>query len=194
VSSPDHLDERQPDLLVPIDDGACDHLTGLQLPSVSLMSTTGGAVALAQLPGLTVVYCYPRTGIPGEIPPDGWDRIPGARGCTTESCAFRDHYQELRNRGATQVYGLSTQTPAAQQEAAKRLHLPFALLSDAELAFTHTLRLPTFAVAGLTCIKRLTMIIADGQCQKVFYPVFPPEENAAEVLTWLSRHLKPGGV
>jgi peroxiredoxin len=192
VLNADHPDGRLPDLAVPIDDGACQHLLGLQLPSISLMSTTGGAVDLAQLPGITVVYCYPRAGIPGEIPPEGWESIPGARGCTAESCAFRDHYQELLSRGATQVYGLSTQTTAAQQEAVSRLHLPFTLLSDAELVFTCAAHLPTFAVAGMTCIKRLTLIVANGRCRHVFYPVFPPEEHAAEVLSWLALHFQRG--
>lgn len=187
-----HPDRRLPDLAVPIVDGACQHLLGLQLPSISLMSTTGRAVDLAQLPGITVVYCYPRTGIPGEIPPEGWENIPGARGCTAESCAFRDHYHELLSRGATQIYGLSTQTTAAQQEAASRLHLPFALLSDAELAFTRALHLLTFAVAGMTCIKRLTLILANGRCRHVFYPVSPLEEHAAEVLTFLAEHFQRG--
>jgi peroxiredoxin len=176
------------DLPVPTDDGACDHLTGLQLPSVPLLSTAGSLVDLAQLPGITVVYCYPRTGRPDEDIPEGWDLIPGARGCTPQSCAFRDHYQELQQAGAAQVFGLSTQTTAYQQEAVTRLHLPFALLSDAELAFTHALRLPTFEFADMTLIKRLTLIVNNGRIVKVFYPVFPPGQNAVEVLHWLTEH------
>jgi peroxiredoxin len=175
-------------LPIPADDGACDHLTGLQLSPVPLLSTDGSLVDLAQLPGITVVYCYPRTGRPDEDIPEGWDLIPGARGCTPQSCAFRDHYQELRQAGAAQVFGLSTQTTTYQQEAAARLHLPFCLLSDAELAFTHALRLPTFEFAGMTLIKRLTLIVDNGRIVKVFYPVFPPDQNAAEVLHWLSEH------
>lgn len=176
-------------LPVPIDDGACNHLVGLRLPSLPLMSTTGAPVDLAQLPGITVVYCYPRTGAPGEDVPERWDLIPGARGCTPQSCAFRDHFQELRQTGAASVFGLSTQTSSYQGEAVERLHLPFALLSDADLAFTQALHLPTFEFAGMTLIKRLTLIIVDGEIIKVFYPVFPPDQNAVEVLGWLSKHL-----
>lgn len=175
-------------LPVPTDDGACNHLSGLCLPALSLMSTTDASVNLAQLPGTTVIYCYPRTGRPDEEPPAGWDLIPGAKGCTPQSCAFRDHYQELRQAGAAQVFGLSTQTTPYQQEAASRLHLSFPLLSDAELAFTHALHLPTFDVAGMTLLKRLTLIITDGKIVKVFYPVFPPDQNATDVLAWLSAH------
>lgn len=173
-------------LPVPVDDGACDHLPGMQLPSVPLRSTAGTLVDLATLPGRTVVYCYPRTGRPNEAPPAGWDEIPGARGCTPQSCAFRDHYQELQALGA-RVFGLSTQTTDYQREAVERLHLPFALLSDADLTFTRALRLPTFEVEGITLIKRLTLIISDGRIEQVFYPVFPPDRNAAEVIVWLSK-------
>lgn len=179
------------DLPAPVDDGACNHLIGLQLPSLSLMATEGSAVDLAQLPGLTVVYAYPRTGEPDKAVPEGWDLIPGARGCTPQSCAFRDHYQELRQAGVAHVFGLSTQTTAYQQEVVGRLLLPFALLSDEELALTHALRLPTFEFAGMTLIKRLTLIVADGKIIKVFYPVFPPDQNATEVLAWLSEHPRP---
>lgn len=183
-----NLHELPKDLPIPIDDGACNHLTSLQLPSLPLLATDGSTADLAQLAGLTVVYCYPRTGEPDKPVPEEWDQIPGARGCTPQSCAFRDHYQELRQEGATHVFGLSTQTTAYQQEVVERLHLPFALLSDEKLAFTHTLRLPTFEFAGMTLIKRLTLIIADGKIIKVFYPVFPSDQNAAEVLAWLSEH------
>jgi len=183
-----NLHELPKDLPIPVDDGACNHLTGLRLPSLSLLATDGSTVDLAQLPGLTVVYCYPRTGEPNQPVPEAWDQIPGARGCTPQSCAFRDHYQELRQAGATHVFGLSTQTTAYQQEVVERLHLPFALLSDEKLAFTRALRLPTFEFAGMTLIKRLTLIIADGKIIKVFYPVFPSDQNAAEVLAWLSAH------
>lgn len=174
----------------PIDDGACRHLPGLQIPSVPLMSTTGSLVDLAALPGRTVVYGYPRTSRPGEALPERWDLIPGARGCTLQSCAFRDHYQELRQKGASFVFGLSTQTSADQQEAANRLHLPFALLSDATFAFAQALRLPTFEVAGMTLLKRFTLIINQGTILKVFYPVFPPDRNATDVLAWLAEQLQ----
>jgi peroxiredoxin len=192
MSGSENVYELPKNLPVPIDDGACDHLTGLQLPSVPLMTTAGSSVDLTQLPGIIVVYCYPRTGRPDQDIPAGWDLIPGARGCTPESCAFRDHYQELRQAGAAQVFGLSTQTSTYQQEAVSRLHLPFAILSDAELAFTQALHLPTFVVAGMILIKRLTLIIADGRVIKVFYPVFPPDQHAAEVLAWLSEHPQAG--
>src|SRR5919201_3017055 len=170
----DNVYELPPNLPVPEDDGACDHLTGMRLPSVPLASTTGRAVDLAALRGTTVVYCYPRTGRPDEEPPQGWNEIPGARGCTPQSCAFRDHEGELRALGA-RVFGLSTQTTEYQREAAERLHLPFELLSDADLAFAEALRLPSFEVDSMTLIKRLTMIVVDGRIAKVFYPVFPPD-------------------
>ncbi|MCI0395137.1 MAG: peroxiredoxin [Chloroflexi bacterium] len=182
----DDLYSLPADIPVPIDDKACDHLPGLQLPSVSLLSTAGRLVDLAGLAGTTVVYCYPRTGLPDQGPPPGWDLIPGARGCTPQSCAFRDHYQELQALQAA-VFGLSTQDTDYQREAAQRLHLPFELLSDAGLAFTRALQLPTFEAAGMVLIKRLTLIIDDGQIVKVFYPVFPPDQNAAEVIEWLAK-------
>ena len=177
----DDLHALPPGLPIPVDDGACDHLPGMRLPSVPLRSTAGGVVDLAGLPGRTVVYCYPRTGRPDEDPPAGWNTIPGARGCTPQSCAYRDHHAELRALGA-RVFGLSAQDTAYQREAAERLHLPFPLLSDADLAFTRALRLPTFDVAGMTLIKRLTLIIADGVIVHVFYPVFPPDADAERVL------------
>ncbi|QBD74695.1 peroxiredoxin [Ktedonosporobacter rubrisoli] len=182
-----NLDELPEGLPVPIDDGACNHLIGLRLPTLSLTSTSGTSVDLATLPGKTVVYCYPRTGRPDQASPDGWDLIPGARGCTPQSCAFRDHYIELQALHAG-VFGLSTQDTGYQREAVERLHLPFALLSDEKLAFTQALRLPTFIVEGMTLIKRLTLIIQDGKIIKVFYPVFPPNQNAAQVISWLSAH------
>ena len=174
------------DLPVPTDDGACDHLTGMRVPSVPLLSTAGRVVDPASLPGRTVLYCYPRTGRPDVEPPKGWNEIPGARGCTPQSCAFRDHFKELQALGAG-VFGLSTQTTEYQQEAVRRLHLPFELLSDPDLAFAKALRLPTFEVESMTLIKRLTLVIHDGRIEKVFYPVFPPDRHAEEVLQWLSQ-------
>lgn len=182
----DNLYELPENLPVPVDDHACDHLPGMQLPSVPLPSTAGRAVDLSRLPGITVVYCYPRTGTPDSAPPKGWDEIPGARGCTPQSCAFRDHHQELQSLGA-RVFGLSTQDTAYQQEAVERLHLPFELLSDAELKFAGALRFPTFEIEAMTLIKRLTLIIVDRRIEKVFYPVFPPDKNANEVMEWLSH-------
>jgi peroxiredoxin len=192
MSKPFNLYQLPDDLPVPTDDGACDHLLGLRLPAVPLRATDGQAVDLASGAGRSVVYCYPRTGRPDEPPPDGWDAIPGARGCTPQSCAFRDHHQELRDLGA-RVFGLSTQDTEYQREAVGRLHLPFPLLSDAELRFTHALRLPTFEVAGMTLLKRLTVIVRDGAIEHVFYPIFPPDANAAEVVRWLTEHPRVGG-
>jgi peroxiredoxin len=182
----DNIYELPKDLPIPIDDGACNHLPGMKLPSVLLMSTTGRAVDLAKISGRTVVYCYPRTGTPDKNPPQGWNEIPGARGCTPQSCAFRDHYQELRMLGA-EVFGLSTQDSDYQKEAVERLHLPFPLLSDEQLIFTKALSLPTFEVESLTLIRRLTLVIRDGFIEHVFYPVFPPDKNADEVIDWLGK-------
>ena len=172
-------------LPVPEDDGACDHLEGTALPSVSLTASDGGSVDLAVLPGRTVVYGYPRTGVPGQALPAGWDEIPGARGCTPQSCAFRDHHAELTEAGADAVFGLSTQDTDYQREAAERLALPFPLLSDESLELATALRLPTFEADGMVLIRRLALVLDDGRVTKVFYPVFPPERNAADVLDWL---------
>ena len=170
----------------PTDDGACDHLPGLDLPPVSLRSTSDDEVDLSTATGTTVVYCYPLTGRPDRELPGGWDEIPGARGCTPQSCAFRDHHAEMRDLGA-RVFGLSTQTSPYQREAAQRLHLPFPLLSDENLDVAGTLRLPTFEADGMTLVKRVTLIVEDGEIRKVFYPVFPPGENAEEVVLWLDQ-------
>jgi peroxiredoxin len=174
------------DLPVPEDDGAADHLPGMRLPPISLASTSGAVVDLTALPGRTVVYCYPMTGKPDRSLPAGWDEIPGARGCTPQSCSFRDHHAELRALGAS-VFGLSTQDTDYQSEAATRLHLPFALLSDSDLAFAGALDLPTFEVEGMVLLKRLTLIIDEGWIEKVFYPVFPPDRSAEEVVEWLEN-------
>jgi peroxiredoxin len=181
----DNLYELPTNLPVPQDDGACAHLPGLALPPIALRSTAGHRVDISQLTGHTVLYFYPRTGKPDQESPPGWDGIPGARGCTPQSCAFRDHFDELKRAGASHVYGVSTQDTAYQREAAARLHLPFELLSDEKLELAGALRLPTFEVAGMTLIKRLTLIMDDGVVRKVFYPVFPPDANAAEVERWL---------
>lgn len=176
--------ELPEDLPVPTDDGAADHLPGIQIPSVPLSSTAGETVDLSALPGTTVVYCYPMTGRPGSDLPSGWDDIPGARGCTPQSCSFRDHHAELQALGA-RVFGLSTQDTEYQREATQRLRLPFALLSDEDLAFADALRLPTFEVDDMVLLKRLTLIISDGRIEKVFYPVFPPDRSAQDVVGWL---------
>ena len=174
-----------PDIPVPQDDGGARHLAGMKLPDLALPATSGGAVNLARLSGRTVLYIYPRTGVPGVDAPPGWDDIPGARGCTPQSCGFRDHFGELKALAVAQVFGLSTQDSDYQREAAERLHLPFQILSDAELKFAHALNLPTFSAAGTTLLKRMALVIDDGVIAKVFYPVFPPDKNAAEVVAWL---------
>ena len=183
----DNLYELPEGLPIPVDDGASDHLPGTRLPAVPLRSTAGNVVELVSLAGRTVVYCYPRMGRPNEEMPQDWDEIPGARGCTPQSCAFRDHHAELRSLGA-RVFGLSAQDTEYQREAAQRLRLPFELLSDEELAFGKALGLPVFEVEGMTLLKRLTLVVNDGRIEKVFYPVFPPNENAQEVIEWLSQY------
>jgi peroxiredoxin len=175
------------DLPAPQDDGAARHLVGMKLPDIALAATEGAEVRLSKLPGRTVVYVYPRTGRPGQALPTGWDAIPGARGCTPQSCGFRDHFAELKQLGVAALYGLSTQNTAYQREAVERLHLPFAILSDADLKLTHAMRLPTFTVDGMTLIKRMAWVIDDGVVSQVFYPVFPPDRSAAEVIGWLKR-------
>jgi len=184
MANPHDLTGLPPDLPVPRDDGACAHLVGRRLPAIALPSTAGRLVDLSTLPGRTVVYCYPRTGRPNVPVPAGWDAIPGARGCTPQSCAFRDHHGEFLALGV-RVFGLSTQTTDDQREAAARLHLPVELLSDAGLAFARALELPTFEFEGTALVKRVTLIARDGRITKVFYPVFPPDANAREVLAWL---------
>ncbi len=175
-------------LPVPQDDGAADHLAGFTLPSRPLPSTGGAAIDLAALTGQTVLFCYPKTGVPGEPLPEGWDAIPGARGCTPEACAFRDLSADLAAAGATRVFGLSTQSTAYQQELAARLHLPFPVLSDERLEFARALRLPTFTAWGGTLIARITLIIRGGRIAHAFYPIFPSDGHAAEVLDWLTAH------
>ena len=174
-----------PNIPAPHDDGAANHLPGAKLPDLALPATDGQPVNLSKLKGRTVFYIYPRTGVPGVDALPGWDDIPGARGCTPQSCGFRDHFGELKRLGVAQLYGLSTQDTAYQQEAATRLHLPFAILSDEKLGLTKALKLPTFTAAGMTLLKRMALVIDDGTITKVFYPVFPPDKNADEVVAWL---------
>ena len=174
------------DLPVPIDDGAATHLRGMRMPHIELLSTRDRNIDLGDLgKGRTILYLYPRTGRPDRPVPSGWDAIPGARGCTPESCGFRDHYSELRAFGAG-VFGVSTQDSAYQREAAHRLELPFELLSDDEFKLTDALRLPTFHFEGERLLKRLTMVVRDGQVEHVFYPVFPPDGHAEKVLAWIA--------
>ncbi|HEY7844269.1 MAG TPA: peroxiredoxin [Bradyrhizobium sp.] len=175
----------------PVDDGGAAHLAGRTLPSVSLVATDDTTVDLSTLKGRTVVFAYPRTGEPGKIAlVDDWDMIPGARGCTPQTCSFRDLFAELKAAGAAHVFGLSTQSNAYQTEMASRLHLPFPVLSDEKLELSRALNLPTMEVAGLTLIKRLALIIDDGRISHVFYPVFPPDRNAGDVLEWLKDNKK----
>jgi peroxiredoxin len=173
----------------PTDDGAAAHLTGMTIPSLSLVATDDTLVTLAGLPGRTVVFAYPRTGEPGKISlVDDWDMIPGARGCTPQACSFRDLFAELKAAGASHVFGLSTQTNAYQTEMSSRLHLPFPVLSDEKLALTHALDFPTMQVAGLTMIKRLALVVDNARITQVFYPVFPPDRSAGDVLAWLKEN------
>jgi peroxiredoxin len=188
---------KQPNLLevdwsqipAPQDDGATAHLVGMTIPPVSLRATNDTAVVLSELTGRTVVFGYPRTGEPGKIAlVDDWDMIPGARGCTPQTCAFRDLFADLKAAGATQVFGLSTQSSDYQTEMASRLHLPFPVLSDEKLELVEALDLPVMDVAGLTLIKRLALVIDDAKISHVFYPVFPPDRNAGDVLEWLKAN------
>ena len=174
------------DLPEPRDDGGADHLPDTAVPSVVLPATDGTSVDLSDRSGRVVVYCYPKTGRPDrDVIPDGWEEIPGARGCTPESCGFRDHYRELLDRGVNAVYGLSVQSTAYQREVRDRLRLPFELLSDSSLELTRRLDLPTFEAGGEELLERLTLVLSDGRIEHVFYPVFPPDEHAEEVLDWL---------
>jgi peroxiredoxin len=177
-----------PDIPAPEDDGGARHLPGMKVADLALPATSGAAVNLARLAGRTVLYIYPRTGVPGVDLPPGWNDIPGARGCTPQSCGFRDHFAELKGLGVSHLFGLSTQDTDYQREAAERLHLPFAILSDAGLSFTRAMRLPTFTVAGMTLLKRMALVLDEGVIANVFYPVFPPDRNAAEVVAWLRDH------
>ena len=172
----------------PVDDGAADHLRGMPMPRLSLPSTAGRMVDLSDLRApRTVLYCYPMTGVTGRPLPEGWDMIPGARGCTPQTCSFRDHHQELSQLNA-EVFGLSTQTTEYQREMANRLHLPFEILSDAEFKLCDALRLPTFEVDGMRLMKRITLIVQSGRIEHVFYPVFPPNESAERVVHWIRAH------
>jgi peroxiredoxin len=186
MSEPDANDiYRLPlDLPVPIDDGACDHLPGMRMPEIPLRATSGRDVVLASLPGWTVVYTYPRTGEDGLAPPPGWNEIPGARGCTPQTCGFRDHHREVMGLGAG-VFGMSTQTSDYQREMVERLHVPFEVLSDADLELVRALRLPTFTFGAMTLMKRVTIFLRDGVIEHVIYPVFPPDRSAEEAVRWL---------
>jgi len=175
------------DLPAPEDDGACDHLVGSVLPSIKLVSTCGDSITLSKLSGKTVLYFYPMTGRPDVALPDGWDDIPGARGCTPQSCSFRDHKKELAELN-TQVFGISVQSPDYQLEAKERLHLPFDLLSDETLSLSQILGIPTFSTAGMELYKRVTLVVDQSVIKKVFYPVFPADKNAENVINWLREN------
>ena len=174
------------DLPRPIDDGACDHLIGMKLPDIDLLATDGSVVNLSARKRKTVVYCYPMTGKPGIPLPEGWDEIPGARGCTPQSCSFRDHHSELSALGAD-VFGLSAQDTEYQREMVERLHLPFLVLSDANFKFCELMRLPTFEVSGMRLLKRVTMIAENNTVMKVHYPIFPSNSDAPWVIEQLSH-------
>ena len=182
-----NLSSLPPDLPRPLDDGGCAHLAGLTMPPIRLASTQGGDVDVSDLSALAVIFAYPMTGQPSVALPDGWDAIPGARGCTPQSCAFRDLHAAFLEEGAS-VYGLSTQATDYQREMAERLHLPYAVLSDEDLRLTEALKLPILEVAGLRLIRRLTLVVEGGRIVKVFYPVFPPDLSADPVLDWLRAH------
>src|SRR6266850_1187100 len=183
-----NINELPPNLPVPKDDGGARHLPGMTMPDLELPSTSNRLVNLSKVNApRIVVYCYPMTGQPGKALPAGWDDIPGARGCTPETCGFRDHHKDLATLHAD-VFGLSTQTTAYQQEMVKRLEVPFEVLSDEQFALTKALRLPTFTVEGMTLLKRLTLVIRNGRIEQVFYPVFPPDKHAEEVIAWLKKH------
>lgn len=177
----------------PRDDGAARHLLGARMASVPLRATSGDTVDPSALAGRSIVYAYPRTGQPGVENPEGWDMIPGARGCTPQSCTFRDHFAELKALGVDHLFGLSTQGPDYQREAAGRLRLPFALLSDERLDLTRAMNLPTFEADGMLLLKRLTLVIEDGAVRHVFYPVFPPDRSAGDVIDWLQGQRSQAG-
>ena len=182
------LDQLPPNLPVPQDDGGCRHLVGMRLPDLELASTRNRRVNLSKVTARRgVVYAYPMTGRPGVTLPAGWDDIPGARGCTLETCGFRDHHADLAKL-QTEVFGVSVQTTEYQQEMVERLKVPFEVLSDAEMGLVRALKLPTFTAGGMTLIKRLTIVASGGRIEHVFYPVFPPDKHAEEVIAWLKLH------
>lgn len=189
MNQPGLMDVDWSKIPAPQDDGAAKHLAGLRLPPVALPATDGTRVMLSELPGRVVLFAYPRTGAPGNISPvDDWDMIPGARGCTPQTCAFRDLFKDLQAAGARSVFGISTQETDYQRELVERLHVPFPILSDSKLALAKALRLPVMEVAGMTLLKRLALVIDDGAITHVFYPVFPPDRNAGNVLAWLQAN------
>jgi peroxiredoxin len=182
-----NFNELPADLPIPQDDGSTNHLKGMKLPKVSLQASNGKRIDLADIKGRLVIYCYPMTGQPNVALPDGWDQIPGARGCTPQSCSFRDQYQELQALGA-EVIGLSVQTTEYQKEMVDRLHLPFPVVSDLHYQFQRALNMPTFVAAGMTLLKRVTLIANNGVIEAVHYPIFPSDSDAAWVVHYLKNH------
>jgi peroxiredoxin len=182
-----NLNQLPTDLPIPQDDGAAAHLVGMRLPAISLGTTNASQFNLGESKSRLVIYCYPMTGQPNVPLPEGWDQIPGARGCTPQSCSFRDHYQELRALGAD-VVGLSVQSTEYQKEMADRLHLPFTVLSDAGYQLQQALHLPTFVAAGMTLLKRITLIVNDGVIEAVHYPIFPSDSDPAWVMDYLKNN------
>ncbi len=179
--------EIPPNLPIPEDDGSTNHLRGLRLPNISLNATDGTTVNFGTIFSRLVIYCYPMTGQPNVALPNGWDQIPGARGCTPQSCSFRDHYRELQALGAG-VVGLSVQTTEYQKEMVDRLHLPFPVVSDSNYQFQKALNMPTFIAAGMTLLKRVTLIANDGVIEAVHYPIFPSDSDPGWVIDHLKRH------
>jgi peroxiredoxin len=182
-----NLNQLPGDLPVPHDDGSANHLKGMKLPSVSLKATNTKAINLGDIKGKLVIYCYPMTGQPNVALPDGWDQIPGARGCTPQSCSYRDRYQELKALGA-EVVGLSVQSTEYQKEMADRLHLPFLILSDEDYQFQKALNMPTFEAAGMTLLKRVKLIANHGVIEAVHYPIFPSDSDPAWVMDYFKSH------
>jgi peroxiredoxin len=181
-----NYNQLPPDLPIPIDDGATNHLIGMTLPNISLKSTRGDSINLRSIRGNVVIYCYPMTGQPNVPLPEGWDQIPGARGCTPQSCSFRDHYQELQALGA-EVIGLSVQTSDYQKEMTDRLHLPFPVVSDSNYEFQKAMNMPTFVAAGMILLKRVTLVAKNGVIKAVHYPIFPSDSDPAWVIDYLKR-------
>ncbi len=182
-----NLNQLPSDLPIPHDDGSTHHLRGMRLPNISLSATNGKAINLGGIKGKLVIYCYPMTGQPNVALPDGWDQIPGARGCTPQSCSYRDHYQELKALGA-EVVGLSVQSTDYQKEMVERLHLPFPVVSDEDYQFQKALNMPTFVAAGMTLLKRATLIANHGVIEAVHYPIFPSDSDPAWVIGYLKSH------
>ncbi len=182
-----NYNQLPPDLPVPVDDGSANHLVGMKLPNISLKSTRGDSINVGKIKGKLVIYCYPMTGQPNVPLPEGWDQIPGARGCTPQSCSFRDHYQDIQALGA-EVIGLSVQTTDYQKEMADRLHLPFPVVSDSNHEFSKAMNMPTFVAAGMNLLRRVTLIAEDGVIKAIHYPIFPSDSDPTWVIDYLKRN------